>query len=449
MDDGEAMTLIPNRHAVDEMLEVIGLDSIEDLFGDIPSSVRRELDLHPQLTEWEVEERIIRLHDSNVLRSVPTFRGGGVYAHHVPAAVLEIMGRNEFYTSYTPYQPELSQGMLQTIFEYQSLMSRLLNMDVVNASMYDGATALGEAARMALRISKKRNTILVPENIAPGKASVLENYLKGTGAELVKVPFDGRTGMLDTEALTKVVTEDTAALYVESPNRFGVLEGSLPELRSMLDKALLIVGVDPFSLGLLAPPGDFEADMVIGEGQPLGLPMNFGGPLLGIFAARKKYARQMPGRLVGMTEDRAGKRAFCMTLMTREQHIRRHRATSNICSNEGLCSVAAAVYMSLIGPRLRDLALQSYDNAHYLASQLAGIDGIGSPAYSGSFFNEFTVSCGTDPEAVVKRMKDRGIDPGIPITTPDQGDLMLVAATELHTREHLDHYIEAFREVVS
>ena len=386
-------------------------------------------------------------------RNVLSFLGGGAYQHHIPSAVGSILSRGEFFTSYTPYQPEVSQGMLQSIFEYQSEICELTGMEVSNASLYDASTGLGEAALMSSRVN--RNTeFIIPEAIAPNKKNVLNNFIRGAGMTSREVPYDRTTGQMDIDALHEMVSDATSGVYIESPNYFGVLEEVLPEIKETLPaKTLLTVGINPISLAILEPPGNLGADIVIGEGQPLGIPVNLGGPFLGIFATRKAHVRKMPGRIIGITRDSRGDRAYAMTLMTREQHIRRERATSNICSNQALCALAAGVYLSLAGRSgLRKLALINLRNAHSLAEKLNAIPGATAPVFTSPFFNEFTVrfdgvSAGTVRESLV----EQGIEPGIPLGDRfgNMDNMLLIATTEVHTPGDHDRFVEAITSVVS
>src|SRR3990170_2632771 len=343
--------LLPVRMDSEEesMLRAMGLKSMEDLFSDVPAGVRvKGLAIPRGLSEQDVVRHVTSiLRQNRSADSMPTFLGAGLYDHFVPAAVRAVASRSEFYTAYTPYQAELSQGMLQALWEYQSFVCELAGMDAANTSMYDASTALGEAALMAHRITGKRQ-ILIPTALHWDKKAVLRSYAAGPGLEIEEVVYDPETGTLDEDALRAAVGEDTAAVYVENPNFFGRFEEELEEIRSIAP-SLLIVGANPIALAVTKAPGDLGADIVIGEGQALGNAMNFGGPLVGIFACRQEHLRKMPGRVIGITKDANGDRAFCMTLQTREQHIRRERAMSNICTNEALMSVAAAVHIAVLG----------------------------------------------------------------------------------------------------
>src|SRR2546426_123028 len=376
----------------DAMLRAMGLKSIDELFADIPSSVRtRGLDLPKGMEEQDVVRHVTSiLRKNQSAESMPTFLGAGLYDHFVPASVRAIASRSEFYTSYTPYQAEVSQGILQTLWEYQSFVCELTGMDAANTSMYDGSTALGEAALMAHRITGKKE-IIIPRGLHWEKREVLKSYTAGPGMQVTDVEYNSETGTTDLDELRLAVGEDTAAVYVENPNFFGRFEEDLEEIRSIAP-SLLIVGANPLSLAVIKAPGDLGADIVIGEGQPLGNAVNFGGPLIGVFACKEEHVRKMPGRIIGLTKDAEGERAFCMTLQTREQHIRRERAMSNICTNETLMAVTSAAYIAVLGPSgLRRVALENVRRAKRLAERIDPLESFEAPAVPGAHFNEVGV----------------------------------------------------------
>jgi len=443
------MQFLPNESMVDAMLEEMGFDSIDDLFADVPESVRIDgLNLPPGQPEQEVAAEVEGLLSDNVTtQDFLSFLGGGMYDHYVPATVPALAGRAEFYTSYTPYQPETSQGMLQAMFEYQSLVCAITGMDVSNISMYDGATALAEAALMAVRVTRKER-VVVPVAMDPEKRSVLWNYLYGAGIEVVAIDYHRETGQLNRDLLTRAVDEDTAAVYIESPNYFGCLEETLVDIKDDLGKTLLIVGTNPVALGILRPPADFGADIVVGDGQPLGNPLNYGGPTLGFFATRRSYVRQMPGRIIGLTKDADGNRAFNMALQTREQHIRRSKATSNICTNQNLNALAFAIHLATVGKGgLVRMAKASANRAHRLARVIDAIDGFKAPLFKSSFFNEFVVGTGHEVGEMTAAMLMEGIFLGAPLTNdfPDLGEAFMMATTERHTETDLDDLAEALK----
>jgi len=442
----------------EKMMEEIGITSIDDLYIDVPDELKfeGELDVPGPMTEAEVREDVSGTLEKNWSLRCPPFLGGGVWPHYVPVVVDEIVHRAEFLTSYTPYQPEITQGMLQVIFEYQSLICELVGMEVGNASMYDWASALGEAARMASRLTRK-DTIAVPSLISPGRLSVLKAYAEPAGIKVVQIDYDKTTGQLDLEDLKEKMNQSTAAVYVENPSYLGYVEEGVEAIAETAHdaKALFVVGVDPISLGLLKPPGEYDADIVIGEGQPLGNHMNYGGPLLGIFACKNdpKMMRQMPGRLIGLTQDLEGKRrGFTMTLQTREQHIRREKATSNICSNQALCAVASAVYLSLLGPSgMKELSEVVASRARYAMRRIGGLPGVRVPLFSSFHFKEFTVGFrNRTVDEVHTGLLDRRLHGGKSLVKelPDLGEAALYCVTELHKKKDIDRLVTAMDEVL-
>lgn len=444
-----------------KMMEEIGVKDIEELYSDIPKKVRltERLKLPGPMTEYEVYRFVKEILAKNKKGGDQLiFLGAGCWPHYVPAVVREVVGRTEFLTSYTPYQPEISQGMLQALFEYQSLICELTGMDVTNSSMYDWASALGEAALMAARLTR-RNEVIIPRIFHPERRSVLRTYAYAAGIKVLEAPFLQGTGQLDLEGLRESVSNETAAVYVENPSYLGFLETQVDEIAEIAHKcgALFVVGVDPTSLGVIKPPGEYGADIVIGEGQPLGNHMNFGGPLIGIFACRedRKIIHQMPGRIIGMTTTEDKKtRGYAMTLQTREQHIRRERATSNICTNEALCAVAVAVYLSLLGQSgMKKLGETILANSHYAMKRINEIEGVKAPIFNALHFKEFTVNVDETEkgiEEIHSKLLERGIHGGkiIKEEYPGFGETALYCVTEMHTKEDLDKLIFALREVV-
>ncbi len=431
------------------MLQALGFQSIDELFARIiPEEARFQgtLDLPPALSELEVRKVVESLARQN-RADLTLFIGGGVYDHYIPAAVKHIVSRSEFYTAYTPYQAEVSQGTLQAMYEFQSAICDLTGMEVANSSMYDGASALAEAALMALRIQKKRNRILYSEDLNPRYRQVLHTYTRRQDLEIVEVPTDPRTGQMDLNFVEDALDDRTAALLFQHPNYFGILEEPF-RLRELTERvgALLVVAFDPISLGILEPPGAYGADIAVGEGQPLGLPLGFGGPYLGLFAAREKYLRQMPGRIAGATVDAEGKRGYVMALQTREQHIRREKATSNICTNQMLCALTALVYLSLMGREgLREVAEQSAQKAHYLADQLTRIPGV-RLAFEGPFFREFVLEL---EGKTAREVREALLADGILFGHPVAEQRLLVAVTEKRTRQEMDRVVQRLREVMA
>jgi len=453
--------LLPNldESLVSKMLQKVGVSSIDELFSDIPPGVRlnRELKLPEGASEYEVRREIqARLNGNATPPRSLCFLGGGVWPHYVPAAVESITSRQEFYTSYTPYQPEISQGMLQALFEYQSLMCDLLGMEACNSSLYDWASAAGEAVRMAVRVTGRKKA-LIAGNAGPQRRAVIGTYTEPLGVELETVSFDKRKGTVDLSDLQGKLTADVACVYLESPNYFGVIEDGIAPLidRAHGAGALAVVGVDPISLSLVKEPGAYGADVAVGEGQPLGLAMNYGGPHLGIFSVKDiKLARSMPGRLIGITNTVAdqGVKAFAMVLQAREQHIRREAATSNVCTNQSLMAVAAASYLSLLGKGgFRRLGESVISNSHYAARRLSKVKGLKSPLFSGAFFKEFAVSYDrAKAKAVFGKLSRKGVLAGYPIQRSFGLGLEagLYCVTEIHTRDDIERLAVTLEEAV-
>jgi glycine dehydrogenase subunit 1 len=455
---------IPNsqQEIKKEMLREIGIKSIDELYADIPEKYRLEkpLNLPEALSEFEVKKHVETLLSKNkTWNDMPIFLGAGCWPHHIPAVVNEIIQRSEFLTSYTPYQPEISQGMLQALFEYQSMICELTGMDVANCSMYDWASSLGEAARMAVRITGRRE-ILIPRIIHSERATTLQVYAEPAGIKIEKIANQKESGQISLEDLKNKLSDKIAAVYVENPSYLGFIAAQVDEIskEAHAHGALFIVGVDPTSLGILRPPGDYDADIVIGEAQPLGNAMNFGGPLLGIFACRDdmNLIRQMPGRIIGLTTTLdSNRQGFCMTLQTREQHIRREKATSNICSNEALCAVASAVYMALLGPQgLREIGETIMYKANYALDLLSKIDGVEAPVFKSAHFKEFTVNfdrAGLNVKKIHKKLLQHQIHGGIDISKefPELGETALYSVTEVHSKEEIERLAEVLKEVVA
>jgi glycine dehydrogenase subunit 1 len=438
------------RHAP-EMLAELGLDDVDQLFEDIPKEVRTNGLKMPQgISEAEVLREVRGLLSRNLsVDDHPCFLGAGIYNHFVPAAVRSIVSRSEFLTSYTPYQPEISQGMLQALFEYQSYIASLTGLDAVNSSNYDASTALGEAATMCMRLNERKR-FLIPEAMNWEKKSVLRNYAKGPGIEVVEYSYEPYTGELDLDDLRSKVTPETSGIYIEVPNFFGVIDSQAPIIKQEFPEVALVVGANPISLGVLKAPGDYGADICIGEGQVLGVPMNFGGPLLGVFACRQEHVRKMPGRVIGMTRDADGEKAYCMTLQTREQHIRRSKATSNICTNEALMAVAAAAYLSILGKEgLENLAKVNISRARKLQKMIAQLEDFDSPFFDAYHFNEFVISTPVRPEKLNKLLLRNGIIGGLPLHghLRQLEDHMLICTTELHSDQDYERLVAVLQEV--
>ncbi|MFW6155435.1 MAG: aminomethyl-transferring glycine dehydrogenase subunit GcvPA [Planctomycetota bacterium] len=424
----------------DAMLGAVGAASLDDLLAAVPPSIRlaEPLDLPAGLSEQEVAAALEARADAN--RPGVCFAGGGAYDHYIPAVVDAIASRGEFLTAYTPYQAEASQGGLQAFFEFQTLICQLTGLDIANASMYEAASAAAEAVLMCTGPSRRR--VVVAEPLHPHTLATIRTYLRDLPIELVVVGRDG--GGVDADAVTEEVTAETAAVVAQSPTFLGTIERQVPALAKAAHDAgaSLIQMFDPISLALLKRPGELGADVAVGEGQSLGMPLSFGGPYLGLLAVRQAMLRKIPGRVVGRTTDADGRIAYCLTLQTREQHIRRAKATSNICTNEGLCALRAAVYLAALGPNgLRRAATVSMQRAHDLAGRIAKLKGYELPFASRPFFREFVVRCTRKtPEAVIEAGGERGILPGVALGAFDEAlaDCLLVACTEKRTAADLD-----------
>ena len=454
---------IPNDTEDSEkrLLEALSIPDVEALFSDIPKEIRLKssLKIPGPLPEADVKREVESILKKNrTVKDLRVFLGGEVWPHHVPAVVDEVSSRSEFLTSYTPYQPEVSQGILQALFEYQSMICELLEMDAANCSVYDWSSALGEAARMAARITK-RYTFIVPHYISPERLTVLKTYAEPTGIRVLKVKQDVKNGEIDLKDLKEKVSRETAAVYVENPSYLGFIVEHVEAVAEIVHDCggLFVVGVDPTSLGIFRPPGDYGADIVVGEGQPLGNYMNCGGPLLGIMACRGKlsFIRQMPGRMIGMTTTKDGsRRAYCMVLQTREQHIRRERATSNICTNEALCALRAAVYMALLGPEgFRELGENILYKTQYAVKRLSQIEGVRVPLFDAPHFKGFTVNLDGASKTISEvneRLLRRGIVGGKPLRSsfPELGETALYSVTELHKVEDIRALEEGLRKAL-
>jgi glycine dehydrogenase subunit 1 len=444
-------------HTDDEiatMLTSIGLSSLDELFSSIPESLRLAggLDLEPGLSEFDTLDRMEALAAANrpVGRDLVCFAGGGAYDHEIPAAVRRVAFRSEFVTAYTPYQPEVAQGVLQALFEYQTTVTRLTGMEVANASLYDGASATVEAINLAMAASRTgargrqggRSTVWLSAGVHPNWRQVAATFAAGTGHDLVDVPLrDGLTMWPDDR--------EAGAVVVQYPNYLGCLE-DLAAARAAADRAgaPLVVAVDPVAAGLLRPPGEYGADVVVGEGQPFGTPLSFGGPYLGLFACRQEHVRRLPGRLVGETVDVDGRRAYVTTLRTREQDIRREKASSNVCTNQTLIAVAFVIQLAWLGTGgLRELALRCARGTRYAREALLAIDGVAPKTGHTPILREFAVDTPVPGEVVVERMAEEGFLAGVPLAD-EYGGGLLVAVTEKRTREEIDAFAAAFEKVV-
>lgn len=442
---------LPNTSEdIKEMLDVIGLGSTDELFDSIPKSLKfnRDLDLPASKSEIEVKNLLDSIASKNLSTSDLTcFLGAGSYDHYIPSVVKHLVGRSEFYTAYTPYQPEISQGTLQSVFEYQSMMCALTEMEVSNVSMYDAATSAAEAAILS-SVQTKRNRVLVSVTLNPEYKSVLKTYLKFRGVEIEFVAEkDGET---DFDDLKNKLTPDIAGVIIQYPNFYGIIE-NVKEMEEAIhgNKSLLIMSVDPIALGMLKSPGALKADIVVGEGQALGQSLNYGGPVLGFMAATMKLVRKMPGRIIGQTVDRDGKRAFVLTLQAREQHIRRAKATSNICSDQTLNSITAAIYMATLGKEgMKEVAVQSFKKAHYTYELLLKT-GKFKALYNKPFFKEFAVVTEKSVDEINEKLLEKGILGGYNLKRSNDSleNAMLIAVTENRTIEEIHKFVELMEEI--
>jgi len=448
------MRFIPHTEQdIREMLETIGMQNVDQLFSGIPAGLRlgdTPLSLPSALSESEVVAKLRQMQKRNPdPEEISSFLGAGAYRHYSPAVIGSLIQRGEFSTSYTPYQAEVSQGTLQAIFEFQTMIAMLTGMDVVNASMYDGASALAEAVLMAHRINKK-NEYLVASSVHPEYRQTVKTYLRGANHQLVDVPYDS-TGKTDLEFILKNLNNRVSAVILQSPNFFGIVEeyeGLGRELAEQ-DTLLIVVVAEPLSLGILKPPGERLADIVVGEAQSFGLPVSYGGPYAGFFATREKFVRQMPGRLAGETVDRRGRRSFVLTLSTREQFIRREKATSNICTNQGLCMLAVTIYLAVMGKQgLRELALLNLSKTDYMKNKLSKVQGF-EMQFSGDTFNEIVLKCPKPANEIRDALLEYKILAGLPLGNyyPALDDSLLLCATELNTVEDIDRLADKLETV--
>lgn len=450
------MPFIPHTEEdVKAMLASIGAESIDELFDEIPAGLKTGAlkRVPPGMSEMEISRLMFERAQTDGFYL--NFIGAGAYEHHIPAAVWQITTRGEFYSSYTPYQAEASQGTLQLLYEYQTMMASLTGMDVSNASLYDGASALAEAVLMAVRQHRTSRRILIPQTVHPVYRSVVRAIVKNQSIEVVEIPYDAKSGQVKPEQVDSFVQEEFAALIIPQPNFFGVLE----QVDALTDLAhgkqsLAIAVVNPTSLAMLTPPGEWGnhgADIAVGEGQPLGIPLSSGGPYFGFMACKQKLVRQMPGRIIGRTTDLDNREGFVLTLQAREQHIRRSKATSNICTNQGLMVTAATIYMSLLGPEgLYRVAAQSHENTLLLVEQLEKLPGI-SRTFSGPFFHEAVLTLPKSVTQILDAMKAQGVLGGLPLLNhySDLDNTLLVCATETKTAEDLEKYVKLFERALA
>lgn len=424
-----------------QMLESIGLSSTDELYDIVPEGAKvKELDLPDGLSEMEVSQKVRETAGKNKVFS-SIFRGAGSYCHYIPSIVKTITSKEEFVTAYTPYQAEISQGILQSIFEYQTQICELTGMDVSNASVYDGGTAAAEAVLMNVD-GRRKLSVVISETTAPDVLTVVKTYCESRNVPVAVVP--AKDGATDIEALKAAIQKDTACVYVQSPNYFGIIEDMDEIVKASHELGTKVaMGVNPITLGLLRTPGEYGADIACGEGQPLGIPMGFGGPYLGFMAAKTDMMRKLPGRIVGQTTDADGNRCYVLTLQAREQHIRREKASSNICSNEALCAMTASVYLAAVGPDgLKQAAVNSAAHAHYLASELSKIEGF-KLVNDKTFFNEFLMTCPVCPCELNKMLAENGILGGLPV----DGNI-LWCATEMNSRADIDRLVKLVAKFV-
>ncbi|WP_286007974.1 aminomethyl-transferring glycine dehydrogenase subunit GcvPA [Barnesiella viscericola] len=427
-----------------EMLERIGVSSLDDLYAEIPESIRfdKDYNLHKSMSEDEVRSYFKEL--GNLNRPLISFAGGGAYDHYSPSVIAQLIARSEYLTAYTPYQPEISQGTLQYIFEFQSMICELIGMECCNASMYDGATATAEAMLMAIAHAKKRNKVIISRTVSERVIAVVETYARFHGVVLDYIPE--KEGVTDKAAMEQMLAaDDVAGVIVSTPNRYGIIEDFTGFAESThAHKTLFIVNADPSTMAVLKTPGEWGADIACGDGQSLGMPLNFGGPYVGYLAATRDLVRKLPGRIVGATKDVDGKRAFVLTLQAREQHIRRQKANSNICSNQSLMALYVTIYMALMGKRgLQEVNEKSYAGAHYLCDKLLAT-GKFSLCFDKPFLKEFAVRTTLNREKLMKHLEEKGFLAGIPVEGTD--DALLFCVTEKRTREEIDNLVSLIEQ---
>ncbi|MEI7542573.1 MAG: aminomethyl-transferring glycine dehydrogenase subunit GcvPA [bacterium] len=433
----------PNE--IKEMLSVVGLSNINELFADIPNELKpKAFNIPNGMTEYEALSALNLMAEKNKTDAT-IFIGGGYYDHFIPAAVDAISSRAEFYTAYTPYQPEASQGTLQAIFEYQTMMAKLSGLEVSNASLYDGGTALYEAIAMAIR-TNNRSKVIIDKGVNPIYRNIVKTYVANQEIEIIEV--DLKDIYTDREKIKAMFDESISAIVMQTPNYFGIIDDFSDIFKAAQEKGITKIAVFyPMSLGILKTPGEMDADIAVADGQSLGLPLSFGGPYLGIMAASKDYVRKMPGRIVGQTVDKNGTKCYVLTLQAREQHIRREKATSNICSNQALCALRAVVYLALLGKEgFRKAALVNFEKAEYLKSKLKNI----AEVKEGNTFNEFTVKLNCNAAEFAKKMLAKGFAAGIPASLyyPEKKNYLIIAATEKRTEKELDDFAAAFKSAL-
>jgi len=446
------MRYIPNtKKDIDDMLKDIGFNTIEDLFKHIPAELRlkKNLNLPDPVSELDLIRHMKMLSQKNAnVCDYKSFLGGGIYHHFIPSVLDHLISRSEFYTAYTPYQPEISQGTLQAMFEYQTFMAMITGMDFSNASLYDGASSVAEAVLMAKRINKK-NRVVISKTVHPEYRRVIKTYTKDR-LEIVEIPYNDN-GSTDYETLFKEIDSDVSCVVIQSPNFFGIIEDldSYEKIIHKDDALFITIFTEPISFGILKPPGDFNADIVCGEGQSFGMPPGFGGPYLGIMTTKGKFVRNMPGRIVGKTVDKDGKEAFVLTLTAREQHIRRERSASNICTNEGLCALSATVYLASLGKNgIRKISEINHRRSEYAKKKLVKINGV-KLKFNAHTFNEFVLQTEKDPSEIVEILSKNKIIAGLPLKGfyKDLSDCLLITVTEMNSKKDIDCLCDNLKKI--
>ncbi len=439
---------------IQEMLQKIGVKNMAELFRSIPEEIRcqRSLDLPPPLSEVELISYFEKLSEANNCLHFLSFLGAGAYAHTIPTLVDYLSSRGEFLTPYTPYQPEVSQGTLQLIFEYQTLICQLTGLEVANASLYEGATAAAEAVLMAQRV-KKRPRLLVARSLHPQYRQVMATYIRHLGITMEEVAFDQESGQIDLDDLKRKLNKEVIGLVIQSPNFFGVIEKPEQAFALVKEEGGLNMAViaEALSLGLLPPPGTYGADIACGEAQSFGLPLSFGGPYLGFIASREEFLRQLPGRIAGQTRDAEGKVGYVLTLSTREQHIRREKATSNICTNEAWCALRATIFLETLGRSgLRELAYYNVQKANFALEQLTSLPGV-KRRFQGPIFNEFVLELPLPATEILSKLTQHGLLAGYPLARnyPELKNSLLTCVTDVHSKEQIDRLVKAMAEVLS
>jgi glycine dehydrogenase subunit 1 len=445
------MDYVPHtEREFEQMLAEIGVKSFDELLASIPEELRKfEMKLPPGMVESDVKSLLTGMARQNTpVTQYDSYLGAGAYEHFIPSVVGHLAGRSEFYTAYTPYQAEASQGSLQAMFEYQTAICELTGMEISNASLYDAGSAVAEAAIASLRVARNGRNIVVSKAVHPEHRRILNTYMKGMGIEVREVAFNG--GLTNMNALDTAITDETAGVIMQSPNFFGCIE-DMEAASAITHKkgASFVAVVNPITLGILIPPGEYNADIAVGDGQPLGIPLSYGGPYLGFFACNDKILRKIPGRLIGLAKDRNGRRGFVMTLQAREQHIRRDKATSNICTNQALMAIRALIFLCCLGKEgIREVGEINVRNSHYASEKISSLHNLKNK-YNAPFFNEFVVQSEMPIEELNERLLENNIFGGVPLGWwyPEMKDCMLMCVTEMKTKEKIDRFIKIMEEI--